>query len=166
MLLITVRHDIYAGDALAISEEQDIVYREAATGGKTGQASTPDAPPRAPPVESLTRTYRPEPAALFRYSALTFNAHRIHYDRDYATTVEGYGGLVVHGPFVATLLLDHFLVHNRSCRVDRFTFRARQPLLDTAPFILSLAETSTGAELAATTPEGALATLATVEARR
>jgi 3-methylfumaryl-CoA hydratase len=71
---------------------------------------------------------------LFRYSALTFNGHRIHYDRRYATEVEGYPGLVVHGPLIATLLMDLLRRHVTAAQVARFSFRAVSPLFDTGPF--------------------------------
>ncbi len=77
---------------------------------------------------------RPDDALLFRYSALTFNAHRIHYDYRYATKVEGYPGLVVHGPLIATLLLDLLRRNMPEATVARFSFRAVGPLFDTGPF--------------------------------
>jgi 3-methylfumaryl-CoA hydratase len=76
------------------------------------------------------------PIELFRYSALTFNAHRIHYDRDYATGVENYPGLVVHGPLIATLLLDNFLRWRPADTIAKFSYRAKSPLFDGAPFEL------------------------------
>ena len=82
---------------------------------------------------------------LFRYSALTFNAHRIHYDRDYAEGVEGYAGLVVHGPLIATLLIDHALRAGFAPRA--FRFRAEAPLIDGAPFDLCLTRDGGGARL-------------------
>ena len=108
-------------------EEQDIVYR-----GHSGSAP----PPPAPPSALWSRTLRPDDVLLFRYSSLTFNAHRIHYDRRYAVETEGYPGLVVHGPLIATLLLD--LVHRNlpQAKVSRFSFRAISPLFDTAPFTI------------------------------
>jgi 3-methylfumaryl-CoA hydratase len=78
----------------------------------------------------------PSPTLLFRYSALTFNSHRIHYDRDHATQVEGYPGLVVHGPLLATLLLDLVRRELPAGRVAAFSFRAMQPLYDTTPFFI------------------------------
>ena len=127
LLFVTLRHDIAADDAPAIREEQDIVFREAATGPAT---PPPPAVPAAPEPTDAVRTLSPDPVLLFRYSALTFNAHRIHYDRDYARDVEGYAGLVVHGPLIATLLMDHALREGFSPR--RFAFRAEAPLIDGA----------------------------------
>src|SRR5205085_1884033 len=89
---------------------------------------------RAPDGEAWRREIRPDPVLLFRYSAVTFNSHRIHYDHPYATEVEGYPGLVVHGPLIATLLVDLFRRNLPRARLTRFSFRALKPLYDTAPF--------------------------------
>jgi 3-methylfumaryl-CoA hydratase len=78
-----------------------------------------------------------DPVLLFRFSALTFNAHRIHYDRFYATGMEGYPGLVVHGPLIALLLLEACRAERPDGRVETFAFRARRPLFDTAPFVVA-----------------------------
>src|SRR3546814_17481178 len=98
------RHAMSAEVVATIRGDEDIVLRGAAsaTPAPTAAPATP-ATERADAVRSIT----PDPVLLFRYSALTFNAHRIHYDRDYARDVEGYAGLVVHGPLIATLLMDH-----------------------------------------------------------
>ncbi|MDO9488753.1 MAG: MaoC family dehydratase N-terminal domain-containing protein [Sphingomonadaceae bacterium] len=134
MLFVTVKHIIHADGALAIEEWQDIVYR-----GDAPAAAPPPAPSAADPRRAdVTREWTADAVSLFRYSALTFNAHRIHYDRDYARDVEGYPGLVVHGPYAATLLLDLFLRETPVARVTGFDFRARKPLFDIAPFTLNL----------------------------
>jgi 3-methylfumaryl-CoA hydratase len=103
MVFVTVRHEISAADAIAIMEEQDIAYREA-----PNAAGREPPKPSEPRASEWTRKVTPDPAQLFRYSALTFNGHRIHYHRNYAHGVECYPGLVVHGPYTATLLADHF----------------------------------------------------------
>src|SRR5208283_4471875 len=100
------------------------------------------------------RTVTPDPTQLFRFSALTFNAHRIHYDRDYCRDVEGYPGLVVQGPFTAMLLMDHLLATVPDARVHSFKFRAQSPLFDTAPFDLCLNARKGGADLWAQGPGG------------
>jgi 3-methylfumaryl-CoA hydratase len=140
LVFVTVRHEITTKGELAIVDEQDIVYRG-------DPAKTPAQQPVAPLPADIVRQHSPDPTQLFRFSALTFNGHRIHYDRDYARDIEGYGGLVVHGPFQALLLMDHFLKAERVRRVKRFAFVARRPLFDTAPFDLCLAWTSGGARL-------------------
>jgi 3-methylfumaryl-CoA hydratase len=161
MVFVTVRHEVSAGPALAVVEEQDIVYREAPTPGLSQPVATPAA---AGPEAGWTRRVTPDPMLLFRYSALTFNSHRIHYDRDYATGVEGYPGLVVHGPLVATLLLDHYLRRWPGARIVRYDFRGQSPLYDTASFHLNGRETGGGADLWASDADGRVAMRASVEA--
>ncbi len=129
LVFVLVRHEIIGDDGLALLEEQDIVYRELSS----AQAGQPT--PQAAPAEAqFSREIAPDPVLLFRYSALTFNSHRIHYDRTYCTDVEGYPGLVVHGPLTATLLLDVLHANAPDRRVTAFSFRAVAPLYDTAPF--------------------------------
>ena len=110
-------------------EEHDIVYRGDSTGGSGNQKTQ-----MAPSPAAWTREIQPDAVMLFRYSALTFNGHRIHYDRKYATEVEGYPGLVVHGPLTATLLLDLLRRNLPDATVARFAFRAVKPLFDIASF--------------------------------
>ena len=131
MTFVTVRHEIRAAGTLAVVEEQDLVYLPARTGPDT-------APPRAVavPEAASARVVTADAAMLFRFSALTFNAHRIHYDRDYAQGVEHYPGLVVHGPLLATLLVDDALRLHPGGRVVRFDFRARSPVFDGERFEL------------------------------
>lgn len=132
LVFVLLRHALSLADGtLAVSEEQDIVYRAPA------QAGDPVPAPQAAPSEaSWTRMVTPDPVLLFRYSALTFNGHRIHYDRPYATGTEGYEGLVVHGPLIATLLADLAMRQRRSPGLKSFAFRAVRPLLDLHPFAL------------------------------
>lgn len=101
LVFVTVRHTVTSGSTTAIVEEHDIVYRDAA---KKGEAPPPGKP--APQQAAWRREIETNEAVLFRYSALIFNAHRIHYDIDYCREVEGYPGLIVHGPLQTTLLLD------------------------------------------------------------
>lgn len=134
LVFVTVKHEIHVATRTAITEEQDIVYRAAPSRGAANDVAAPS-PVR---VAHATRQFTPDATQLFRFSALTFNAHRIHYDRDYARDVEGYPGLVVQGPFVAILLMDHFLRQVPLSRVLEFSFRAERPLLDTTPIDLCL----------------------------
>lgn len=131
LVFVTVRHEIANAQGVAVTEEHDIVYREAPSPGAAVTALTP-----APRDETFARAITPDATLLFRYSALTFNGHRIHYDRNYATEVEGYPGLVVHGPLVATLLVDLLHREHPASRVARFEFTALRPLFDTHPFTL------------------------------
>jgi 3-methylfumaryl-CoA hydratase len=135
LVFVTVKHEVTVAQGVAIIEEQDIVYRAAMN--RAGK--TPEALPATPVPERAAQARRrfvPDPTHLFRFSALTFNAHRIHYDRDYARDIEGYPGLVVQGPLVAILLMDHYLRTVGPQRVREFSFRAGRPLFDTAPFDL------------------------------
>ena len=127
LVFVTVRHEVSDNGGLVLADEHDIVYRGAAPLAASAWQ-------RSPGGEAWRREIHPDPVLLFRYSAVTFNSHRIHYDQPYATQVEGYPGLVVHGPLVATLLVDLFRRNLPEARLTRFSFRALKPLCDTAPF--------------------------------
>jgi len=129
LVFVCVRHAFSNAQGLALSEEHDIVYRDVVQPG----APVPE-PTQAPRDEQFSRAIVPDPVLLFRYSALTFNGHRIHYDRSYVTGVEGYPGLVVHGPLIATLLLDLLRRHLPHAQVQRFSFKAVRPTFDLHPF--------------------------------
>jgi len=129
MVFVTVQHDISDARGIAITEEHDIVYREAVKPGETQPQ-----PRKAPDDEAYSLEIVPDPVLLFRYSALTFNGHRIHYDRKYVTEVEGYPGLVVHGPLTATLLVELLRRNVPDAKMNRFSFRAVRPLFDTHRF--------------------------------
>lgn len=126
LLFVTVRHDYSQNGLLCVREEQDIVYRE------------PN-PPRlnsgeAPENGDWSETVSPTPTLLFRYSAVTFNGHRIHYDYPYVTDTEGYPGLVVHGPMIATFNLRAFIRANPDKPVRHFAYRGVRPLTLPTPF--------------------------------
>jgi 3-methylfumaryl-CoA hydratase len=126
LVFVTVRHEILDGAGPVLADEHDIVYR-----GETALVAK-DMP--APADAPWRRAIEPDPVLLFRYSAVTFNSHRIHYDHPYATRVEGYPGLVVHGPLTATLLVDLLRRNLPDVTLRSFRFRAMKPLFDTAPF--------------------------------
>ncbi|MEZ5606229.1 MAG: MaoC family dehydratase N-terminal domain-containing protein [Burkholderiaceae bacterium] len=131
LLFVLVEHRFSNANGLALTEEHDIVYRPLA------QPGNPAPQPAKPPLEgqaAWSRTIVPDDVLLFRYSALTFNGHRIHYDRKYVTEVEGYPGLIVHGPLIATLLLDLLRRQLPQAPVARFEFRAVRPTFDLHPF--------------------------------
>jgi 3-methylfumaryl-CoA hydratase len=131
LVFVLVKHEISNANRLTLTEEHDIVYRA------NPRPEDPVPPPQpATRDASWTETVVPDEVLLFRYSALTFNGHRIHYDRSYVTDVEGYPGLIVHGPLIATLLVE--LVRNRlpGARMTGFQFRAVRPVFDIAPFKL------------------------------
>ncbi len=129
LVFVGVKHEITNAQGLAISEEHDIVYRAAA------QPGDPAPPPATAPHAAVwSREIVPDDVLLFRYSALTFNGHRIHYDRRYVTGVEGYPGLIVHGPLIATLLVDLLRHHAPDAVLRTFHFKAVRPTFDLHPF--------------------------------
>ena len=154
LAFVTVRHEVSVAGTLCLSDEHDIVYRE---DPKPGAAPRPGEP--APAEAAWRREVRPDPVLLFRYSALTFNGHRIHYDQPYATGVEGYPGLVVHGPLLATFMVELARAHRPEASIARFTFRALSPIFDTAPFAVAGRPSAdgAGADLWVANPRGELA---------
>ncbi len=135
LCFVTVEHEISSDGRAALSERQDIVYRKAPP---SGQGATKSAPEPAP-TGSHTRQIEPTAPLLFRYSAMTFNGHRIHYDTPYATQVEGYPGLIVHGPMQATLLCQ-MAADLRGVSPKSFRFRSLSPLFDDADFTVNADE--------------------------
>jgi 3-methylfumaryl-CoA hydratase len=131
LIFVKVRHEVRRNgeQSVALTEHHNIVYRDAPAPGDVAP------PPQAAPLESAwARTIVPDDVLLFRYSALTFNGHRIHYDRKYVTEVEGYPGLIVHGPLIATLLMDLLRRQQPAAQVLRFEFKAVRPTFDINPF--------------------------------
>ena len=127
LLFVTVRHDYSQDGRLAIREEQDIVYRE---------PSPPKLAAGDPVIETQwSESVVPDSLLLFRYSALSFNSHRIHYDWPYVTETEGYPGLVVQGPLTATMNLAAFVKANPLARMKHFSFRGVRPLIAPAPIL-------------------------------
>jgi 3-methylfumaryl-CoA hydratase len=146
LVFVTVEHSFLGPDGTAVEERQDIVYREPS--GAAPAAGTPALP------ADVVAAFDPSPLALFRYSAVTFNGHRIHYDRTYAMEVEGYGGLVVHGPLQATLLAN-FAARHLGRPPARFTYRGVRPLIDTeGPLELRLWPADNGVRLATVGADG------------
>lgn len=145
MVLVTVGHQFRAGDALLLDEQHDIVYRDEASDLERRALAELAVQARAGGVHyerqgEIVREVTVGPVQMFRYSAVTFNGHRIHYDRDYARETEGYPGLVVHGPLIATMLLEFLQAQVApGRRVERFEFRAIKPTFDIAPFALHAA---------------------------
>ena len=153
LVFVSVRHEVRAGGQLAVTDHHDIVYRDLPQPGEAAPAGVP-----VPESAQWTRRIEPDDVLLFRYSALTFNGHRIHYDRRYVTNVEGYPGLVVHGPLIATLLLDLLRRELPQATVTHFTFKAVSPIFDVAPFhVCGRSEHTHTVKLWARTPDGQLA---------
>ncbi|MDB5680313.1 MAG: hypothetical protein JWO16_118 [Sphingomonas bacterium] len=135
LCFVTLDHEILTARGLAIAEQQTIVYRAAEPAATSLATPGAIALPTASAEHGRYRDLVASTALLFRYSALTFNAHRIHYDRDYARDVEGYPGLVVQGPLLATQLLE-FAAADRGAAPAKFTFRALGPVFDNVPYRL------------------------------
>ncbi|WP_111719031.1 acyl-CoA dehydrogenase [Homoserinimonas sp. OAct 916] len=129
LLFVTVEHEI-ASEGGSISDRNDIVYRDATGSARMAESTQVDTD------WTWGRSVVIDPVVLFRMSALTYNAHRIHYDRDYARGVEGYPGLVVHGPLQALLLADLADRTYPDRQVASFTFRSTAPAFDENPLEL------------------------------
>jgi 3-methylfumaryl-CoA hydratase len=132
MVFVTVQHTLSGPKGVALLEEHDIVYREAAKPGEKARAPKP-----APTASSAQRTLVPDPVLLFRFSALTFNGHRIHYDQPYVTGAEGYPGLIVHGPLMGLLQIE-LARRAATGRTPRtFEFRALSPVFAGSPMTVA-----------------------------
>lgn len=152
LVFVDVEHAFVVDDAIVLRETQTLVYRPPSPGR---QATSPTAPPA--PSGAFQATHTPTPVSLFRYSALTFNSHLIHYDRDYCREHEGYPDLVVHGPLIATLLLDLVTQAWPSAAIAAFTYRAHAPLFAPTPFTCHADPTDDGATVWAAVEGGPVA---------
>lgn len=141
LLFVTLRHTLAGSSGGRVIEEQDIVLREPASGIPSSAKPTPAAP------FDLEHVVTPTPTLLFRFSALTFNAHRIHYDHPYATEVEGYEGLVVHGPLMAVLMLDLVDRASPGAFVSSFAFKAVHPAFAPHPLAVRAKADAAGVAL-------------------
>lgn len=154
LAFVDVEHETLGDAQLAVREVQTLVYRDAAA------SDAPLSPPERgngefdPSSWDAHRRIIPDPRLLFRYSALTFNAHRIHYDAPYAREVERYGGLVVHGPLTASLLLQLAASELGENRLTHFAFRGMSPAIADEPLHLVMREAGEGIELAAFAEDG------------
>ena len=157
LCFVTVTYTTEQEGTTCIEEERDYVYRE-----EGAPVSAPEPTELAPvPEGSWSRTITPNPVMLFRYSALTFNGHRIHYDQPYVTQVEHYPGLIVHGPLIATSLLE-LVRRNQERPVVGFSFQARSPIFDLAPFrVVATPGEGDDVDLKAEGPDGTLCMQAT-----
>jgi 3-methylfumaryl-CoA hydratase len=152
LCFVSVEHTVTSPRGVAIRERQDIVYREM-TGGQPAPAKeTQKAPP--PPVAQHRETHVSDPVLLFRYSALTFNGHRIHYDRDYVTKVEGYPGLIFHGPLQAAFIIELAAKLRGGRPPKKFVYRGLQPLFEGSEFSVNASESGAGLELWTANAEG------------
>jgi 3-methylfumaryl-CoA hydratase len=161
LCFVTVNHRYFAGSDLRLEEDHDIVYRSAAS------AAGERTPARAESESDHSMVITPSATLLFRYSALTFNGHRIHYDIDFCRDVEGYPGLVVHAPLTATLMLGLAQRNYADSRAVFAEFRQKSvsPLFHGNPFTIHLQESASGCRLWAANHEGALAATADLTLR-
>ena len=160
LVFATVVNRLHGPDGLAVEDERRTVYREEVKAGERNQA------PRREPAPSdvpWRRMVSADAILLFRFSALTFNSHRIHYDRQWAMEVEGYPALVVHGPLTAALLLDFARDHTPGRTITSFATQARAPLFEGSAFELRGRPAGSGCDVWAVTPEGTVAMSARVE---
>ncbi|MFT6557799.1 MaoC family dehydratase N-terminal domain-containing protein [Sneathiella sp.] len=159
LVFVTVEHELKGENGRYIMEEHDIVYRD------DPQENAPKKnPEKASTDYDWHQTIVPDPVMLFRYSALTFNGHRIHYDREYVTGVEGYPGLIVHGPLIGTYLMQLASDHMQGKSLKNFEFRNFNPIFDIAPFkICGKKIDDSLCSVWAMGPEGELAVSATAQ---
>ena len=154
LCIVTIAHEYKQKDRLCISEKQNLVFREDPK--KDAPELRPPTPPQSP---DLTRTFTPDPVLMFRYSALTFNGHRIHYDVDYARNIEGYPDIVFHAPLTATLLYE-LGGKVLGAPLRSFNYRATAPLFCNQPITLCAKQENDSVTLWAETPDGGQAMLA------
>lgn len=160
LAFVDVSHETFANGSLAVVETQSVVYREAASAEQDVAPPPPGEVRFDPAGWDAHRALTPAPALLFRYSALTFNTHRIHYDAPYAQQVERYRGLVVHGPLIASLLLQLAAQELGANRLRSFQFRGLSPAIAGEPLHLVLRKNDAGYDLAAFADDGRQVTAA------
>jgi 3-methylfumaryl-CoA hydratase len=143
LCFVSVDHLVTTPRGTALRERQDIVYRDVST----AQASAPAKPAAPPPSAQHRESHMADPVLLFRYSALTFNGHRIHYDRDYVTKVEGYPGLIFHGPLQAAFIVELATKLHGGTAPKKLSYRGLQPLFEGSEFSINANKTDGGMEL-------------------
>jgi 3-methylfumaryl-CoA hydratase len=141
LCFVSVEHLITTARGTALRERQDIVYRDLSAATAPAKAAS------APPIAQHRETHMADPVLLFRYSALTFNGHRIHYDRDYVTKVEGYPGLIFHGPMQAAFIVELAAKLHGGAAPKKLVYRGVQPLFEGSEFSVNANETGDGMEL-------------------
>jgi 3-methylfumaryl-CoA hydratase len=151
LCFVSVDHLVTTARGTALRERQDIVYREVSA----APSAAPAKPPSPPPAAKHRESHISDAVLLFRYSALTFNGHRIHYDRDYVTKVEGYPGLIFHGPMQAALLVEMAARLHGGAAPKKFSYRGVQPLFEGGEFSINANETAAGLELWVANSQGA-----------
>jgi 3-methylfumaryl-CoA hydratase len=143
LCFVSVDHLVTSPRGTALRERQDIVYRDISA----TPSAAPAKPAAPPPAAKHRESHMADAVLLFRYSALTFNGHRIHYDRDYVTRVEGYPGLIFHGPMQAAFLVEMAARLHAGTAPKKFSYRGVQPLFEGSEFSVNANETAGGLEL-------------------
>jgi 3-methylfumaryl-CoA hydratase len=141
LCFVSVEHQITTPRGTAIRERQDIVYRDMSSPQAAAKAASP------PAAAKHRESHMADPVLLFRYSALTFNGHRIHYDREYVTKIEGYPGLIFHGPMQAAFIVELAAKLHSGTAPKKLSYRGLQPLFEGSEFSVNANDTSTGMEL-------------------
>jgi 3-methylfumaryl-CoA hydratase len=152
LTFVTVGVQVLQGGAVVVDEEQDIVYRDAAgppAAAQPGAAKSPDVPAPVVPAGQGEREIAVSPVLLFRFSALTYNAHRIHYDRDYCRDVEGYPGLLTHGPLQALAMAEAARAAGAGTVDVSFAYRLVSPLFDDQGLIVGAVKGTDGTTVTA-----------------
>jgi 3-methylfumaryl-CoA hydratase len=149
LCFVSVQHEVTTPRGLAIRERQDIVYRDMTMSAPATKPTT------APPPAKHRESHMADEVLLFRYSALTFNGHRIHYDRDYVTKVEGYPGLIFHGPMQAAFLVEFAAKLHGGAAPKKFAYRGVQPLFEGSEFSVNANDNDAGMELWTANSDGA-----------
>jgi 3-methylfumaryl-CoA hydratase len=150
LCFVSVEHTITTPRGIAVRERQDIVYRDLGS----PQPARPAKPAPPPPVAKHRESHMADPVLLFRYSALTFNGHRIHYDREYVTKVEGYPGLIFHGPMQAAFIVEFAAKLHGGQPPKKISYRGVQPLFEGGEFSINANKTDAGLELWTANAEG------------
>ena len=143
LCFVSVEHVVTTSRGVAIRERQDIVYRDISNAPQ----ATPAKASLPPPVAKHQESHMADPVLLFRYSALTFNGHRIHYDRDYVTKVEGYPGLIFHGPLQASFIVEMAAKLHGGQAPKKIGYRGLQPLFEGSEFSVNANQTDAGMEV-------------------
>ncbi len=151
LVLVGLEHVLRQRGSVRLVEQQTLVYRRPPPAGRV---ATPPGPPTSTPAAHVSARWQLDRTALFRYSALTFNGHRIHYDADYCRQVEGYPDVIVHGPLLATLLLDLLVRERRP--LTTFDYRAVTPLFVDEAFTVEAHRDGEATDVWARGPHGAV----------
>lgn len=163
LCVATVKSEIRGPHGLALTETITTIFRDEPASTSTRPSRTTDEEASREALSEASKTIYPDTVLLTRYSALTFNSHRIHFDRPYAMEIEKYPGLLVHGPLLANLILDFAVEKFPGKVITSYSMRAFLPVFDISPFKLDVRATESGCRVWVSTPESAAAMIGEVE---